>query len=63
MYERSVSNVIPVPVAAPTAVFDYICRLVPQNVSELAVVLEELHLGRGRCAAVDGGAQDPNLGQ
>ena len=64
MHEKViVSNVNSVPVSGSTPVLDDVCRLVPQDVSELAVILEELHLGRGRRASVDGGAQNPNLGQ
>ena len=53
--KKRCSNVNSVPVAAPTPVVDDVCRLVPQDVPELAVVLEELHLGRGGGAAVDRG--------
>ena len=54
-------NVVTLPVSGPTALLDDVGGLVPQDVDELSVVLEELHLGRGRRAAVQGSAQDPNL--
>ena len=56
------SMLLPIPVSGPTAVLDYVGGLVPQDVDELSVVFEELHLGRGRCAAMQRGAQDPDLG-